>query len=977
MRAFTAADGLAHDRVGSILPDSRGFVWFGTANGLSRFDGSRFVTYGSADGLGPSSVTTVVEIASGDYLVGTNGGGVARYQADIPHDGGARFHLFPVDPDAPASNRVNVIVRDSRARTWVGTDGGLFELAIEPSLTFSRVGLGTPAGNDSRVQVWALAEDATGRLWIGTSNGLSVRAADGDVSHDEIFPARGTDHVRALAIDPIRGVWVGHEAGLFLIRNPLDVTRPESGYTPGRHGTRRRFTVEDGLSNERVFALHRTEAGVLWIGTALGLTRLHNDAFSSTGFSTLRVQALAEDGRGNLWISVIAGGVLRLGAHGLTSFTPEDGLADPHVRRVFETRTGHVAVVAMSQALSVFDGSRFGVVRPNLPAPSDRARGRYAAFLEDRVGDWWVPSGDGLCRYSGSRTTDDLPRLVPAACYTVRDGLAGADIWRMFEDARGDLWLATRTPAPHVLTRWERATGRFHQYSDADGLPSYNAVTSFAEDRSGQLWVGFWDGGLARLRAGRFDVFYTPDGLRLPIVALYADRAGRLWGAASGSGLIRIDDPGSSRPRMTIIGSSEGLPSDRVTAVTEDARGRLYVGSVVGVTRLDLSNGSVKHYTVEDGLARDEVTTAYRDRTGVLWFGTDAGVSRLVPDDDDEAPGIELLIAAARVGGVPLPLSDLGTARAGPFTLDTNHRHVEIDYFTLGASHVSGIQYRLETAESDWTPASDRRTVTYANLANGAYRFVVRAPQGGKWTYASVAFTIPPPFWQRAWFVLSVAGVLAGALFVMHRGRVARLVAVERVRTRIASDLHDDIGSNLSQIAILGELLQRPGSATPERALVRIADLSRESVDSLSDIVWSIDPDKDHLGNLAVRMRRLASDLLSSRDLELTFDMHGSPSQAIGAGVRRDVFLAFKETLNNVVRHAVCRAVAIELAHDGGRLAFRVRDDGRGFDPRRATGHGLSSLRRRAERLGGTFTVSSTPGAGTLVEFVVPCDRAR
>jgi signal transduction histidine kinase len=298
---------------------------------------------------------------------------------------------------------------------------------------------------------------------------------------------------------------------------------------------------------------------------------------------------------------------------------------------------------------------------------------------------------------------------------------------------------------------------------------------------------------------------------------------------------------------------------------------------------------------------------------------------------------------------------------------------VEIDIIALGVSQASGLEYRLEGAEAVWTVAAGRRTVNYARLASGAYRFVVRAPDRGGWTEASLTFDIRPPIWQRAWFVLSMCSLAVVVLFVAHRTRVARLVAVERVRTHIASDLHDDIGTNLSQIAILGELLKRQTDSGPAAAsLARIADLSRESVDSLGDIVWSIDPDKDHLSNLATRMRRLASDVLSPREIDFTFEIHGDPDLAIGADIRRNVFLAFKETLNNVVRHADCRTIHIDVRLERGQLAFTVKDDGRGFDATRVSGHGLSSLRRRAERLGGAVSIESMPGAGTTVGMVVP-----
>jgi signal transduction histidine kinase len=970
LRTYTAADGLAHDRVKSIYADSRGFVWFATANGLSRFDGSRFTTYGPGDGLSSMSINAIVE-AGPHYFVGTNGGGVAWYQPDVAAESGPRFRMFAVDEQLAAANRVNVLFRDRGGRVWVGTDGGLFDLVRAGStLTFARVALESSAGDDRRLHVWSLAEDEKGRLWIGTSKGLSRRDADGAIVHDGIHPAQGADHVTALIADPSRGVWAGHDAGLFLITEAA-ATPPAPGLTRGPLGDRRRFTVRDGLAGDRVRDIRRFADGTLWIGTRSGVTTLRGSRFATLAAPAVPIQAVTEDRHGDVWLSVISGGVVRLATHGFTSFAQEDGLASPYVVNLFEMRDGRLAVVTRELAVSVFDGSRFSTVRPKVPANIGTVgHGWHVGFLEDRRGNWWVPSGDGLFRFADVRSVEDLARRPPTAFYTTRDGLAGGDIWRLFEDSRGDIWMATRTPGQEVLTRWDEATGRFHRYGLTDGLPANSAIAAFAEDRAGQIWVGFWDGGAARMRSGRFERL---PALNAPIVGWHTSRDGTLWGASLGRGLIRIAQPGAADLAFVTIGASEGLLSDRVSAITEDDQGRLYVGSLVGVTRWDPRDGSTRHYAVEDGLARSEVTVAYRQRSGAVWVGTDAGVSRLEPDAIETVASTRLLIGGARVNGAALPLSDLGTGSAGPFDLGVGQRYVEIDFLALGESQTSRIQYRLEGAEETWTPAAGRRSVHYAGVSSGSYRFVVRAPASSGWTEASLAFKIHPPVWQRGWFVVSLSVLVASGLFLAHRTRVARLLAVERVRTRIASDLHDDIGTNLSQIAILGELLKRHrGSEMPHVPLTRIADLSRESVDSLSDIVWSIDPEKDRLGNLTMRMRRLASDLLSSRDLEFSFDVHGDLDLPIRADVRRDVFLAFKETLHNIVRHANCRAVAIEVRLEQGRLGFKVRDDGSGFETARAGGHGLSSLRRRAERLGGTVAVTSSVGAGTTVELTVP-----
>jgi len=233
--------------------------------------------------------------------------------------------------------------------------------------------------------------------------------------------------------------------------------------------------------------------------------------------------------------------------------------------------------------------------------------------------------------------------------------------------------------------------------------------------------------------------------------------------------------------------------------------------------------------------------------------------------------------------------------------------------------------------------------------------------------------------WQRWWF-LAAAGIAIGLLiYALYRYRLAQLLALERIRTRIATDLHDDIGSSLSQVAILSEVVRRRiGESDPEinGPLYRIGAISRELVDSMSDIVWAINPAKDKLYFLAQRMREFATDVLMARGIQFEFRASNREHElAIGAEVRRQVFLIFKECVHNVIRHANCTHVEIEVRVGGEGLVVEVRDNGTGFEPLAATnGHGLASMRDRARQLGGTINVAPDD-RGTAVTLDVPLAR--
>ena len=332
------------------------------------------------------------------------------------------------------------------------------------------------------------------------------------------------------------------------------------------------------------------------------------------------------------------------------------------------------------------------------------------------------------------------------------------------------------------------------------------------------------------------------------------------------------------------------------------------------------------------------------------------------------------------MNGVARLVSELGDHEVSELTLAPSERGVAIGFFALtfaSGEHLR-YQYRLEGAGTDWSPPSTERVVNYSQLAPGRYRFQVRAVTSAGLagvTPAAMDFVILAPVWQRWWFRAGVVVGLTLLVLVGHRYRVARLLETERVRTRIASDLHDDLGSSLSQIAILSEVARTSAGddARVAAPLDRIATLSRESVDAMGDIVWAIDPHRDTPTHLAQRMRRLASDLLSARGIEVRFEISDASHPRLGADVRREVFLIFKEALHNITRHAQATRVEIVLSIAQHRLELVVQDDGCGFDSARARdGQGLRNMVRRAQGLGGTLAVTSADGTGARLVLSVP-----
>ena len=1359
LKSYRVAEGLPVDSVRCIKQDSSGFLWFGTERGVSRFDGQNFTHYGIKEGLSFPTASDLIQTRQGTYWVATNGGGVfqmrplggtANAGGRLQDEGNSRFKAYRVG-DTPASNRVNALFEDIAGRIWAGTDAGLFQL--DPGnggAEFLAVSLAIPSFADSDVQVWAFAEDVEGSLWIGTKYGLVRRLSNGRTQHYSVQPlASGRDLILVLRFDADGRLWIGHESWLIVLkpvaattpkpstRNPVTLSLSRSLQSGGGPDGPVTMPVSPGEARRyqtiaRAFC--PSSDGRFWIGTDRGLIEFDGRRFrpytTANGLSGDSVETgeLIEDRDGNLWIGLVGSGVMRLVRNGFVTYGASDGLENDTVGSIFEGNAGEWYVITsgwhVNRAEPRADEVRFTSVRLNLPGRITDSMWRpYRQIIRDRSGEWWVGTPEGLYRFPRTERSEQLARVDSKAHYAARDGLVDDDVTYLFEDSRGDIWIATFAPSHEILTRWDRASGKFQRYSDREGLRPFNAAFCIQEDKAGQVWIGFREGGLARYSSGRFTLFEASDGLPAGQVrSLHLDSEGRLW-VVAGSGLSLIEEPLAAHPRFkpyVVRADISDLSNSLGFAIAADKAGRIYVATQLGIDRLDPATGRIKHYTAADGLPTTNPYVGFRDWQGRLWFGfgRSRGLVRLMPGPDSTDSPPPVFINGLRVDGEPYAVSDFGQTEVNHLELEPGQKHIQIDFFGLSSvGEPLQYQHKLEGAGQDWSVPSEQRS-HLISLGPGEYRFLVRAVRRDgtqSSTPATVSFRILPPFWQRWWFVglvamLVLTGVIGfdryraarvrelgealaesqkltrtlteqdaelqranqaleleysitrtvaesdaptdaapkvlqliceslgwqmGAIWnvvqpvqalrcltvwhvedvsapefealtrqrtfvpgeglpgrvlasgqahwiqelaqdanfpriaiavkeglqsgfgfpvllrgqvigvmeffsrdqrepdsdqirmmsaigshlgrlierkwaeealresetrfrtlaetasdaiitideystiifvnpaaeqvfgypmaemqganltilmpdylrhlhqagmnryietgkrhlnwlaielpgrhktgceipleisfgefarngqrlftgivrdmterkraeeALRRSREERLEELERVRRRIAIDLHDDIGSSLTQISILSELVSRRvghrQSAVSE-PLQQIASTSRELVDSMSDIVWAINPQKDHLRDLVQRMRLFASESLTARNIAFQFRAPDLGQDVrLSANIRREVFLIFKESLNNLIRHARCTEATIDLGLEADYLELRVTDNGAGFDPTHASdGHGLMSMRERADGIHGELQLRTTPGGGASITLRAPIDQ--
>ena len=1010
IRKYTTEDGLAHARVRRIVRDPRGFLWFCTVDGLSRFDGAEFVTYRTGDGLPDPWVTDVLATRDGAYWIATNAGVAifdpfARTTAnDRPpstDDRPRQFFTRVASEGSPAHRQVRVLLEDRAGRIWAGGQGGLSILDRSGSTPTFRPVVPGPAA-----MVTSLVDGADGGLWMGTLDGLFHRRPSGAVMPEPTAVRAGVRHVRALALDGDGRLWVGHDEGLLVLGPGAEGSRaaPSSPARPrdcGAGSPDRRLrlptqagdacivTLADGLIDRRVRALAVGSDGDMRVGTAAGLSHVDGEQITNVSqaadLADDSINTLREDADGNLWIGTDAGGAVRIAAFGLVSYFRADGVRNDFVPFLIEGDAGRVIAVSGAHfTINEFDGRRFVPVRFNVPrgVPDDR----FFSVLRDRPGAWWLGTARGLYRFPRTHHLADLARTPPDAHYARLPGLPGDDLFPLFEDTRGDIWLIAQLPDHSRLVRWCRETDSFQTYGAPEGLAALTSRPAISrpaivEGPAGELFFGFREAGLFAYRDGHFEAI-RDRGEPFEVIGLHLDRQGRLWIVEVGGAVSRIDNLSTRRPTRDAK-VEHSLMGANVRGMVEDGHGHFYFATTAGVIEVDPATGNSWRYTTAEGLAQNEVWSALASRRGEVWFGTIAGVSQLDATrvrHRISAPAA--LIRTVRVNASARLTSELGDQEVPALTLAPGERHITIEFFalTFAAGERLRYQYRLEGADADWSPLTPLRSVHYASLAPGAYRFLVRAVTlsgATSATPASVGFRILPPVWQRWWFVAAASVMVVGLVALLYRYRVEQLLAIERVRTRIAADLHDDIGASLSQVAILSELARGEADTRQETAntLDRIATTSRELVESIGDIVWGINPKRDRVGDLLQRMRHFASDTFTARNIDFTFHVPDAGRDlALAADLRREVLLVFKEAVNNIARHAGCHHAEIDVRIDRDGLILQVADDGQGLSDShsRGDGHGLPSMQERAARMDGHLSVESSPGEGTRIVLRVP-----
>jgi signal transduction histidine kinase/ligand-binding sensor domain-containing protein len=946
---WTQEHGLPQDTVRAIAQTKDGYLWIGTDEGLAQFDGYDFVVFNKENGTLPSnSVGALWAAKDGSLWIGTLGG-LTRYR-----DG--KFTTF-TKKDGLDDTSVNSITEDPSGAIWVVAGVYLNRFQDGKFTNYSpRQGLPIQAlrtvycGRDGSIYVAgfggvvrregdhfvsvlgpvgdiviALLQDRHGNLWVGGSFGVLTRSPSGDLRRYTVNDGLSDNYVRSIWEDRDGNLWAGTDGGLARLENGRFVSSP----------------LASSHEREWVRCIYEDTEGNLWVGMNSGLNRLRNDLFSmygeSEGLPSDEPTTVYQDHRGRIWVGFHDRGLVQfVDGKPARVYTQKDGLPSNEIFSVRENSDGDLLIAARGGPSRLHDGY---FVNPVMTDPLNR---RVAFdYLQDRNGKLWVASPAGVSALENNRSRT----VIPGGSQLNNDAVV------LCETRDGNLWAGTYGEGLWRLDNAGQNKGQLRLFTVADGLSS-NQIRSLVESADGTLWIGTFGGGLDALRNGRF---------------------------------IHVT-------------ARDGLLSDNVSHIEDDGNGSLWLSTTRGICRVrkqdiwDLVSGKIHeiqpvNYGVADGLRSAQCAPGYptsrggtRSSDGRLWFPTSRGLAVLDPNDRPmavAAPVVHLLEAV--VDGHTIPVAENSKVPPGSGRLQFRYTGIY-----LSAPERVRYAYRLEGLDGEWISSVARRVTNYNSLPHGQYRFTVRAsvPHGPSGE-SSFAFELLPHFYETAWFRYFCAILAAAGIWGLYNLRLRqirqRFSLVLEERGRLAREIHDTLAQGF--VGISSQLdavaLTLNGHVDLARKHLELArKMVRHSLTEARRSVMDLRASALEGHDLPAALSEAAHQWTAGSAVQIRVDVEGE-SRTLPEETEQHLLRIAQEAVTNAVKHARASQVRIHLAMAGRKLSLSVADNGRGFEQDEAFsevgGHfGLLGMRERAERLGGELQLHSEPGQGTEVEVTVP-----
>ncbi|MBA4053186.1 MAG: hypothetical protein C0490_00595 [Marivirga sp.] len=989
-----------------IIQDKDGFIWFCHSDGLAKYDGYNFQQYSRKElstlFFSSKTASLVFEDRKRDLWIVTDAGALMKYTPETD-----RFILMN-DTTSVIKGSAYAFVEDDEQNFWIGSaGGGLYKINPAKNIFKNYRAQKNDSVTINNDFVISLALDRDKQLWVGTTNGLCRYVKSKDAFQQiELTNSNPSDTyrfrvIRSLLFAADDRLYVGTYGGLHTI-DQKNNSRKHYFHIP---------EDDNGLSHNSIFKLQEDTRGHIWVATYGGGLNIFDPI--QTNFRSWK-GSMAERGRihtnnlftiyldntGKLWVGGADQGIFLYNPDAKKIYSVGNSAADTSsispgwIRNVFQENDSIIWIGLNGSGINKYNIKSGKVIRRYVNNPKDTtslAHNAVVAIDKDDYGNLWFGlEGGGLSKLV--KGSDKFVRYMhrPDKNSIVNNAVSSILI------ADDVIWIATYVSGLDVFSL---RSGSFYHFSE-DSLKSLDisfSATDKMVEHEGNVWFATHRGIV--VFDNKKKIFVKIPNLRGDIRTVAKELKLELRPFAKNEMLINNDyseiwkinytDPSRLHQELLWKDTSNLLLDDDIS-FTADAKKNLWISAASNLTRVDLRKKSVSTFNVTNGITNERrLSGIFTANDGRIFLTGANGFIWFYPDQvkNDNTP-VKVVLTELEIFNKPVTIRENGGGDESEFSIPQHIgrlQNLELYYHqnffsfrfaALAFIHRDKIQYayQLEGFDRDWVYAGKRRYASYTNLDPGEYTFKVKATNAdGYWNEepTSINVIIHPPFWKTPWFIALMVLISTGFVYFVHRYRMYQSLRVERLRNKIASDLHDEVGSSLTRISIYSDLLQN-GISPEERKgyLSGIGELSREVVSTMSDIVWSIDNRNDTLGALIIRMKDFSTEVLQAKNIEHEFIvMDLDEERALDPALKQNIYLIFKESIHNIVKHSKANRVSINLKNKDGRFNMIIKDNGCGFEKNIMNkGNGLRNMHRRAEVVQGEFTISNREG--TTLTFI-------
>lgn len=992
MEVLSVEDGLSENITHAIMQDRKGFIWIGASQGLNRYDGNEFVVFRHNENdtfsLSSGGVNSMLEDKAGRMWVATRDNGLNYFDREY-----RRFYhflqgtrLLQIKEDAAGTLYVNTADKVICLRIKPATPGArggapfavsTYTFPFVPFFRQSRGGRGSRLFSDNRKNVYATQRDGLYALRFDT--------AAGRLYAEKLYGYNGATVPPPLAQDGRTGrYYLSTPAGI-LESNNSRFTNPTKIRGPLKNP---QIMFIDHRS--RLWYVHHRDNHVFDLLTHEDKKVVLSDGNPKLQSGRLRPEMV--DNGGTIWMLAYKAGVAK--------YADDDNkirtlLRGTHVNSILNSNDSEILVNSTYLI-------RFGRKGISINDAGNKKKTGFlnAAWTRDGKGNFWCYRAGAIIQQNpstGFRKRIAVPwkqfdtRTVPAV--TVGNGrrrttaVSTIAPESIHADRESCLWLRCDTGFVYYDTQAQtfhyinRGTGHRIWYEDAEGLMWMrvdNGLCTHDKKTGETKLIYFTPGGGPHTLPGDGITGFCDDPLQ---------PRNYIW-MGTQNGLCRMDKKTGACRTFT---TKDGLPDNAIFNLLRDDEGDIWFTAGRGITRLHPADCSFRNFTVGDGRQSEAFNgaTGTRLKDGTLVFGGLNGIAYFNPKEIRPLPPPATIITDCSVCGKSLNLDTAATGGkdvAYAKDISVGYRNNVISFSFAGTdyrkTHALRYRYKLMPFDTGWNHSGTAHTATYTNLDPGEYTFVAEASNtNGIWgkESGSVGLRVLPLWWQTWWCKAFTAAALLSLLLLLHRYRLQQVLKIERVRNNIARDLHDEIGSTLSTISIYSAIAERyrnKPEANPYPLMEKINENAGKVMEAMNDIVWSINTKNDKFENIVHRMQEHAVHLLKLKGYAVHFRFDACLDQKIfGFEKRKNLYLIYKEALNNIAKYADGKNVWIHIRDNKSSLTLIVKDDGKGFrvgSNGTAGGNGLANMQSRAVSIGGGVTVTSEIGQGTEIRVEIP-----